>query len=143
MAITHLKRDPALDAADPEWRDVRDVMQQILTDDDEQCLTLQFSDGGKPTELVVIRVNDDQTGEPVGWLTHYLPANGRDSLVLAGSDSHGQRSAREYFGAIADVPETCLVQEQDIQAAAVYFLQTGNPNPSQIWLDYFQAIHHH
>jgi hypothetical protein len=143
MATTQLKREPNIGVANPDWPDIRSTMSNIVSDGDEQSLTLQHSSAGNPSELLIIRVNDDQTGEPVGWLVHYIPSSGRESRVLTNSGELAPRTAREFFGAVVDIPESCLVTEDAIQAAATHFLQHGDPNPSQTWVDYFTAINHH
>ncbi len=82
MATTQLKREPNIGVANPDWPDIRSTMSNIVSDGDEQSLTLQHSSAANPSELLIIRVNDDQTGEPVGWLVHYIPSSGRESRVL-------------------------------------------------------------
>ena len=99
MATTHLKREPLIGVTDPGWTEIRSVMASIVSDSDEQSLTLQHNGAGKPSELLIIRVNDDQTGEPAGWLIHYMPASGRESQVLTSSGQLTPRIAREYFDA--------------------------------------------
>jgi len=143
MATTRLKREPNPDIVAPKWPGVQVVMQQILVDDDEQSVTLQFDGVSKPSELVIIRVNDTQSGEATGWLVEYISGDGQELTVLTSAYQNETSVTREFFGAVVDVRETCFPAEADIQSAVVHFLQTGKPNPSQTWVDYFAAIHSH
>lgn len=142
MATTQLKREPNIGVENPDWPDIRSTMSSIVSDGDEQSLTLQHNGAGKPSELLIIRVNDDQTGEPVGWLVHHTPSSGRESRVLANSGELAPRVGREFFGAVVDMLESCSVTEDAIHPAVTHFLQHGDPNPSQTWVDYFTAINH-
>lgn len=140
MNKTQMKREPGFDLDHPEWSDIRSMMQSILVDEDEQALTLRFSADAKASELVIIRVNDTGTGEAVGWLVHYIPASRRESRVLMTDDGPGTYVTLEFFGSLADVPETALVPEELIQSAATYFLAHGDVSPSLRWSNYLATI---
>jgi Immunity protein Imm1 len=140
MSKTQLKREPGFDLDHPEWSDIRTMMQSILVDEDEQALTLQFETEARVSELVIIRVNDAGTGEAFGWLVHYIPASRRESQILMTDDGPGTHVSLEFFGSLADVPETALVPEELIQSAAIYFLEHGDMNPSLRWSNYLATI---
>jgi hypothetical protein len=142
MPKTHLKREPGSDSDDPEWSDVQAMMQNILVDEGEQALGLEFEADASVTELVIIRANDTATGDAVGWLVHYFPASRRGSQVLMTRDRSEAHATLELLGGLADVPESALVPEDLIQSAAIHFLQCGEMNPSLTWADYFATIRH-
>lgn len=140
MSKTQMKREPGFDLDHPEWSDIRTMMQSILVDEDEQALTLQFETDARVSELVIIRVNDAGTGEALGWLVHYIPASRRESQILMTGDGPGTHVTLEFFGSLADVPETALVSEELIQSATIYFLEHGDMNPSLRWSNYLATI---
>ena len=143
MATTRMKREPDLNVSDPTLTDIQNVMEQILVDDDEQSLRLEFCEGNRPSQLSIIRVNDAQTGEATGWLVEFNSADKMSLVVLTASDRPGATVVREFFGAVVDIAEWCFPTEASINTAVVWFLGTGEPNPSQTWVDHFEAIRSH
>jgi hypothetical protein len=81
MSKARLNRGPGSDLDNLEWSDVQAMMQNILVDEGEQALGLEFEADASVTELVIIRVNDAATGDAVGWLVQYFPVSRRGSQV--------------------------------------------------------------
>ena len=140
MTKTSAMREPGLDVVRPRWSDVQSIMQQILVDDGEQALSLRYETDTNASELVIIRANDASTGEAVGWLVHYIPASGRASQILTTNDPPGTYVTLEFFGSMADVPESGLVPEELIQSATTHFLECGDMDPALTWANYFSTI---
>jgi hypothetical protein len=140
MSKTRVNRGPGSDLDDPEWSDVQAIMQNILVDEGEQALGLEFEADASVTELVIIHVNDAAKGDAVGWLVHYFPASRRGSQVLMTHGCSGAYTTLEFLGGLADVPESALVPEDLIQSAAIHFLRCGEMNPSLTWAHYFATI---
>lgn len=138
-----MKREPHLNVSDPKWTDIQNVMERILVDDDEQSVSLEFCERARPPQMSIIRVNDVQTGGATGWLVEFNSSDRKNLVVLASSDRPGPTVVREFFGAVVDISESCFPLEAELHTAVVWFLETGEPNPSQIWVDHFAAIRSH
>src|SRR5262249_45550546 len=107
------------------------------------AVTLIFEDKGRRPnpELGIMRVNHATSGSFAGWLVDFSIPKAKSALVLARSRPIQSNFAKcELFGALEDIREECLLDETVVAQSLPCFFNSGTPDPSLVWLDYFDCV---
>jgi hypothetical protein len=146
VITTRMVRDQNINKTNPTIDDVRQVMDLMPNDDEEQCLELSFekSVAGQvflSSRLLIIRVNNCDTGSQIGWLVEHSAPKGKGCKLLATHNrpDHSRQTV-EFFGALESVRDDCILNEVPVLEAVSWFLETGEAQSTRYWIDYFDAV---